>query len=248
MPTTIEPATFPHFLAALVALKTRGVDRAVAVIWWRSRDDIHEAMTPAQVAAVLEGNGLGKQNITRLRSALRGDRRTVTAPGGAFRIRLDARPKLDEQLVPLLGTRPVVPSSSVLPMDLVHKTRGYIEKVALQLNASYDYGLFDCCAVMCRRLVETLIIELYEADKRQATIKGTDGTYLMLAGLVGTLTTDQNYTLSRNALKGLGDLKRLGDHSAHSRMFIARRSDIDRVRDGLRVAVEELVTLARLQT
>ena len=38
-----------------------------------------------------------------------------------------------------------------------------MEKVLSQINGSYDCALFDCTAVMCRRLLETLIIEAYEA-------------------------------------------------------------------------------------
>ena len=52
----------------------------------------------------------------------------------------------------------------MLPIDLFDGTRGYIEKVVLQINASFDASLYDCCAVMCRRLLETLIIECYEAN------------------------------------------------------------------------------------
>ena len=47
-------------------------------------------------------------------------------------------------------------------------------------------------------------------------------------------------------MKGLRDFKNLGDLSAHNRRFNARKEDIDRVRDGLRVIVEELVHLANL--
>jgi hypothetical protein len=42
-------------------------------------------------------------------------------------------------------------------------------------------------------------------------------------------------------MKGLRDLKQIGDLSAHNRRFNARQNDIDRVRDGLRVAAEELL-------
>jgi len=53
--------------------------------------------------------------------------------------------------------------------------------------------------------------------------------------------------LGRNAAKGLKDFKQLGDQSAHNRRFNANANDIDRVRDGLRVAAEELLHLAGLK-
>jgi hypothetical protein len=136
-------------------------------------------------------------------------------------------------------------TGSVIPVGLA-TARGYLEKVVLPLNASYDAQLYDCCAVMCRRLLETLIIEVYEHCGRASEIKGTDGHFLMLNGLATFFESDKAFNMSRNGLKGLRDFKNLGDLSAHNRWFIARKEDIDRVRDGLRVAVEELVHLAKL--
>jgi hypothetical protein len=99
---------------------------------------------------------------------------------------------------------------------------------------------------MCRRLLETLIIEVYEHCGRASEIKGTDGHFLMLNGLATFFESDKAFNMSRNGLKGLRDFKNLGDLSAHNRRFNARKEDIDRVRDGLRVAVEEFVHLAKL--
>ena len=57
-----------------------------------------------------------------------------------------------------------LPSSKqlVIPTALVRGTRGYIERVANQVNGAYENGWYDACAVMIRRLLETLIIEAFE--------------------------------------------------------------------------------------
>ena len=47
----------------------------------------------------------------------------------------------------------------ILASSLTWNTRGYIEKVANQINGAFGKGWFDASAVMTRRLVETLIIE-----------------------------------------------------------------------------------------
>lgn len=140
----------------------------------------------------------------------------------------------------------VDPSDSVLPRELFINTRGYLEKVVHQINGSYDYGFYDSCAVMCRRLGETLIIEIYETQGRATEIKGADDNFLMLNGLLGVLHKDQSIHLGRNAKRGLNDLKDLGDKSAHNRRFNARQPDIDNVKSDLRTAVEELLHLAKL--
>lgn len=136
-------------------------------------------------------------------------------------------------------------TGSVIPSGL-GTARGYLGKVVLQLNVSYDAQLYDCCAVMCRRLLETLIIEVYEHCGRASEIKGSDGNFLMLSGLTAFFENDKAFNVSRNGMKGMRDFKTLGDQSAHSRMFNARKDDIDRVRNGLRVAIEELAHLANL--
>ena len=140
------------------------------------------------------------------------------------------------------------PSDSVLPRELFARTRGYIEKVVSQINGSYDQEFYDCCAVMCRRLGETLIIEVYEAQGRAAAIKDGDDNFLMLSGLLGILKKDGTIHLGRNAKRGLDGLKDLGDKAAHNRRFNARQSDIDAIRPDLRTATEELLHLAGLAT
>jgi hypothetical protein len=100
---------------------------------------------------------------------------------------------------------------------------------------------------MCRRLLETLIIEAYEADGRANHLKGNDGYFMMFSSLLTVLEGDAKFHFGRSALQGLKDFKKLGDLSAHNRRFNATRHDLDRIRDGLRVAVEELVHLAHLR-
>lgn len=78
---------------------------------------------------------------------------------------------------------PIPANENVLPMSVVTKTRGYIESVVRQANGTYEHQWYDACSVMIRRLVETLIIEVYEAKKKAHEIKGGDGNYLMLSHL-----------------------------------------------------------------
>ncbi|OHA09206.1 MAG: hypothetical protein A3B37_01085 [Candidatus Sungbacteria bacterium RIFCSPLOWO2_01_FULL_59_16] len=169
-------------------------------------------------------------------------------PGqNTWRLHPRGRNALDLLYEPLASLpKKTKPTDSVLPRVLFSGTRGYIENVVFQVNASYDHGLFDCCAVMCRRLLETLIIELYEGVGRSSDIKDRDKNYFMFADLLRILEADRAFHLSRNGQQGLRDFKKLGDLSAHNRRFNARKPDIDRVRDGIRVASEELLHLAKL--
>ena len=138
-------------------------------------------------------------------------------------------------------------NSALIPPSMFEDTRQYIEKVISQINKSYEEGLFDCCAVMCRRLLETLIIEVYEHKGIENKIKGADSNYFMLSGLVSKVENEDVFTPSRNLISGLKAFKRLGDLSAHNRRFNARNTDIDQIRTDLRVTSEELLQLSDLK-
>lgn len=65
-------------------------------------------------------------------------------------------------------------------MAMVRGTRGYLEKLAHQINGTYANAWYDACAVMIRRFVETLIIEAYEAHGIEANIKDGSGDFFFL--------------------------------------------------------------------
>lgn len=237
--------TSQEFLHAIAGLECTHAERAVALLWFLGVEDRAASASASQLARELADAGFGQQNVSRLGKSLAADRRTAKAPGG-FRIRVDRRPPLDEKYSGYLHNRPVPRTNAVLPADLFDGTRTYIEKVVAQLNASFQANLYDCCAVMSRRLLETLIIEVYEAKGWADDLKNADGRFMMFSGLLSKLESEKRFNLGRNALEGLKAFKRLGDQSAHDRRFNARRDDIIRIRDGMRVACEDLLHLAGL--
>ncbi len=238
------------FLKAIDEINLSATDRAAAILWYVGREDITQGMSAAQICKVFLDLGHPKQNISRINANLSANKKMFSRVPGKkddWRLHPRGRKELDISYESTLGL-PKQPKAtdSVLPKALFLGTRGYIEKVVLQINASYDSGLYDCCAVMCRRLVETLIIEIYESKTRTIDIKGSDGHFYMLADLLKIFEADSTFTVSRNAKKGLQDFKKLGDLSAHNRRFNARKVDIDQVQGGLRIACEELLHIAKL--
>ncbi len=157
---------------------------------------------------------------------------------------------LAEDLDRLLGppTEPVRSRTElVLAFSLVRGTRGYIERVVMQINGCYEKGWYDACAVMIRRLLETLIIECFENYKIADKIKSGSGDFLYLSDLIAAVTKESAWNLGRKAKAALPRLKEVGDQSAHSRRFIAHRSDLDKLLPDLRIAVQELLALAALK-
>ena len=135
----------------------------------------------------------------------------------------------------------------VIYFSLVRNTRGYLERLVHQINGSYANGWYDASAVMIRRLVETLIIEVFEKHAIASKIQNSSGDFFYLRDLIAELAAEKSWNLSRNTKASLPRLKDVGDMSAHSRRFIAQRQDIDKLINDLRVVVQELVALAQLK-
>lgn len=134
----------------------------------------------------------------------------------------------------------------VILTSLVRGTRGYIEKVANQANGSYENGWYDACAVMVRRLLETLLIEAFEHHKIADHIQNGTGDFFHLRDMIAAALKEPAWNLSRNCKSAMPRLKDVGDKSAHSRRFIGQRGDIDALLPDIRVVVQELLYLAAL--
>jgi len=138
-------------------------------------------------------------------------------------------------------------TQSVIPQSVVRGTRGYIERVTNQANGAYENGWYDACAVMIRRLLETLIIEAYEHHNLAAKIKNAAGDFLYLKDLIDKCLQETDWNLSRNCRQAMPKLKDIGDKSAHSRRYNAHRGDIDPLLIDIRLVVQEFVYLAGLK-
>lgn len=140
--------------------------------------------------------------------------------------------------------REVTPSKDFFPLELFDGTRDYLKKTARQAIICYDYGAHDACLVMIRRLIETLIIELFEKRDIADRIKNSQGNYMFCGDLIDEMLKEKKlWTIGRNTVQALPAIKTKGDLSAHNRRFNAKKSDIDQLKDGLRITIEELIHL-----
>lgn len=138
-------------------------------------------------------------------------------------------------------------TEQVLSQSVVIGTRGYLEAVVQQANGCYEHNWFDSCSVMIRKFVEILIIEVYEAHHKASDIKNSNDDFFMLGDLVSSILKDTAWNLARETKRVLPEIKSLGDRSAHNRRYIAKKSDVDKVIPGLRVAADDLLHLAKLK-
>lgn len=135
--------------------------------------------------------------------------------------------------------------NQVFPSSVVSGSPEYIQKISHQINSAFEHELFDSCLLMMRKLVEALIIDLFESRGDVSKIQTSAGDFHTLISLVNKVVGEQSWNLARDTRKALVEVKKLGDNSAHNRRFTARRGDIESVRVKFRVAVEELVRLSK---
>jgi len=123
----------------------------------------------------------------------------------------------------------------------LHKWQNY--RLAHQINGCCDSGFYDGCAVLCRRLVESLLIDTFEKAGCGSAIE-RNGEFVGLDEILKQAKSGQYIKLSRGTPKLLEKVKDVGDTAAHSQYHITAEQDIAEFRAGFRKAVSELLSLA----
>ena len=128
-------------------------------------------------------------------------------------------------------------------LEVAHYKGGGKNIVAIgdQINATYEFELYDACAVLCRRLLESLLILSFKHSKVEARIKDPAGKYLFLSNIVTIAKSDPDLDLSRNVNDYLHDIVEVGNLSAHSIFIIATKRDLDLIKYKFRIIIEELM-------
>jgi len=138
-------------------------------------------------------------------------------------------------------------NGGLFPLVKLEQTgRGYLIRVGRQMNGAYSAAWYDACAVMMRRLLETVIIEAFEKKGIDSKIKDGNGDFLMLTALVNRALAETAWNLPRNVKKELPNLKDAGHKSAHNRLYVAEKTDIDKIEPAFRESVEAFLHLAGL--
>ncbi|MDD5543794.1 MAG: hypothetical protein PHX83_11525 [Acidobacteriia bacterium] len=240
-------ASRKQFAKGLARLGLSHVDRAIALLWYYRETQLFDERSPSELAADLHEEDFPKPNVTRLGQELRQSRYTI---GGKRKgtLQLDAR-KVDElntKYLLLLGLPDVQVRGEYLPPEWTNGTRKYLEQLVRQLNGCYEAGFYDACATLCRRLMESLIIECYVAAGRPHEIQ-KNGVFVMLDALVSTITTDKSILVGRNTPPTMRDVKTLGDTAAHDRTYITPKLDLDDLRLRYRHMIQELLGKAGIK-
>lgn len=230
-----------RFAKGIASLELSHSDRAIAFLWYYRQTQEFEERTASELANDLHDEGFPKPNVSRLNRDLA--RSCLTIKGRrsqSFQIDVRRLSDLEEKYGKFLRVKKIDVQDSVIPNDWVKGTRVYLESLVHQINGSYDCGFYDPCATMCRRLMESLIIEIYIHDGRHHEIQN-DGVFLGLERLIAHVRADKKLTLGRNTPKTMTEVKQVGDTAAHDRVYITSKQDIDDLLPKYRRMLQDLL-------
>ena len=235
------------FARRLARQNLTAVERAIALLWYYRETQEFEERTAAELASDLRDAGFPKPNVTRLKNDLRRNRFAVRGRQlDSFQINVTHLRDLEQRYGSLLAERPVEVPGRIIPTEWAAGTRAYIERLAYQINGCYEYCFYDACAALCRRLMESLIIEVYVHEGRHHEIQ-RGGVFVSLERLIGHIRTDPQVTLGRNTPGTMDEIKLLGDTAAHDRVYITPQVDIDDVKQRYRRMIQELLNKAGIR-
>lgn len=235
------------FTKGIASLKLSHTERAIALLWYYRQTQEYEERTAYDIANDLHDEHFPKPNTTRLNRDLAHSRYTIKGRRkGAFQIDVRRLADLEKTYGQFLQTKKVDVRDSVIPIAWVKDTRVYLERVVHQINGSYDYGFYDACATMSRRLMESLIIEIYIHNKRHHDIQN-NGVFMGLERLIAHIRADSNLTLGRNTPKTMTEVKQLGDTAAHDRVYVTNKQDIDDMLARYRRMVQDLLVASGIR-
>ncbi len=236
--------TRSQFARVLAKKDLSHVDRAVAFLYYYSISQEFEERSVSDLAGDLSDESFPRPNVTRLRDDLRRSRYTIRGKRpDTFRIDVRRLAELEDRYAGLLQRAPLPQSDAIIPTAMVARTRPYLERLAAQINACYDAGLYDACAVLCRRLMESLILETYVSKGRHVEIQ-QNGVFFSLDRLIGVICSDRAFPLNRNTPRTMADIKQVGDTAAHDRVYITQQRDLDDVKLRYRRMIDELLQVA----
>ncbi len=237
-----------EFCIQLNRIDLSNAEKALSILWLHDCETPNVQMAASKLARTIYMTGIGNPNPKQLGELIAQTKLALKGKSG-FHLKPTARTKIKSWLEPILEGAPadIDLENGYLPEAVWNSTRGYIEKIAFQVNGCFQYGFYDGASVLLRRLIETLLIECYEHEKAQSRIVDSNGNYLMLSGIITDAVDKRGLSLGRETKNIMRELKAIGDRAAHNRRYNTVRADLEKIRLGVRLLVDELIQMAALR-
>ena len=129
----------------------------------------------------------------------------------------------------------------ILPTQLFEDISQHIQIICKQINASYENKLYDCTAVMMRRLLEGLLVLAYQNHGIESEITEKSGWHSTLDKMIKKAIQSSILALSANTKRDMALFKDIGNFSAHKIWYNSTKQDIEPHILKYRVIIEELM-------
>lgn len=131
-------------------------------------------------------------------------------------------------------------NGSILPTELFNTLPGNIQSLCKQINSSYENNLFDCTAVIMRRLLEGLLVLSYQKARIEEEIMNGN-CHVTLDKIIKNAEQNTILALSSNTKKDMALFKDFGNYSAHKIWYNCTQGDIKPHILKYRAIIEELM-------
>jgi hypothetical protein len=239
----------PSFAEGIAKLGLTEVGYAIALLWYFDQKEGRSELRPAYLAEMMQDLSLRRRvNVTRLGRQLLANREVMRGKEmGTVRLRVASKPRLSSRYNEIAGTVVTAAADAqIIPEGLFENTRPHLESLVAQINGSYQQGFYDACAVMCRRLLECLLLLAFERAEKGDLIRDGAGEYRAFSDIIGLASSNRHLKLARGAGAVMGKIEYVGGLAAHHPTYTTRQKDIDEQRPGFRRVVSELAQLAEI--
>lgn len=116
---------------------------------------------------------------------------------------------------------------TIIPNTITNGLPKPIQTLAWQVNASFENNLYDCCAVVMRRLMEVLLVLTYQHHDIESEIMDNSGNrHVSLEKIINNAAQNSTLSLSANTRNDMNLFRDLGNYSAHKIWYNCTRQDI----------------------
>jgi hypothetical protein len=234
--------TFDAFMDLSGFTKKLETERVRLLAFYLAQVKDQKYFTLKEVCDTFYTYGFTKPNTARLKDNMLDSKKFVRGEDtGTFRLRKTEMDALKVEF-PLVDSKSeeIVTDDTILPESLYHGTRGYIVKLAQQINGCYNNRFYDGCAMLMRRLLELLLVKTYEHLGRRSEIEEGDGLK-QLSFIINHTLSNKVVLFHKDSIEVLDDFRGLGNLSAHRIEFNAKRTEIRKVQLEYRAIVEKLL-------
>lgn len=229
------------------------VDAAVAILWYRHFSDVttRKELSAEQVAELLHQLGLCNFQpalnaiVTKLDSSP-----YVHRPSRhLFTINYQKTRELNAKYLPLADVppRPTITKHFISPLNIKTETsfEPMLRELVDEANYCYEMKLPNACAVLCRRLVESLLVKAFEVNDALAKI--TEGDRVKgLGAVIGQAKSGAWFKLDVATNELLDKVWAVGNDAAHSQFYRVKMKDLEPIVPLIDKAITDLLNQAKV--